>query len=143
MDEDARWTVALESDPGPELRAGIVAALRAANEAAAGPGGNRLLAVGVRDASGAAVGGLWGEIKRGFLFVELLALGPARSRGLGRQVMALAEAEARRRGLDGMWLHTWTFQAPGFYEKLGFTECGRIPGYPRDHDCIFYVKRFI
>ncbi len=142
MDEDAGWTVALEHDPGPALREGIAAALRAANEAAAGPGGGGLLAVSVRDASGAAVGGLWGEVKRGFLFVELLALGPARGGGLGRRVMALAEAEARWRGLDGMWLHTWTFQAPGFYEKLGFTECGRIQGYPRGHGCIFYVKRF-
>lgn len=87
-------------------------------------------------------GGFWGRTGYGFVFVELLALGPARGGGLGREVMALAEGEARRRGLVGMWLDTWTFQAPGFYQKLGFTECGRIVEYPRGHDRIFYVKRF-
>jgi ribosomal protein S18 acetylase RimI-like enzyme len=76
------------------------------------------------------------------LLVELLALGPARGEGLGRRVMALAEEEARRRGLSGIWLDTWTFQAPGFYVRLGFTECGRIPDYPPGHDRVFYVKRF-
>jgi GNAT superfamily N-acetyltransferase len=53
-----------------------------------------------------------------------------------------AEAEARRRGLIGMWLTTWTFQAPEFYRKLGFEECGRISGFPPGHDHITYVKRF-
>jgi ribosomal protein S18 acetylase RimI-like enzyme len=56
--------------------------------------------------------------------------------------MRLAEAEARRRGLLGIWLDTWTFQAPDFYPKLGFVECGRITEYPPGHDRIFFVKRF-
>ncbi len=33
-------------------------------------------------------------------------------------------------------------QALGFYLKLGFTECGRITGYPPGHDRVFFVKRF-
>ena len=96
----------------------------------------------VRDRNGEVVGGLWGRTGYGFLFVELLAMGPARGIGLGRRVMQLAEAEAKRRSLLGIWLDTWTFQAPNFYPKLGFTECGRITGYPPGHDRIFYVKRF-
>jgi ribosomal protein S18 acetylase RimI-like enzyme len=55
--------------------------------------------------------------------------------------MHAAEAEARRRGLTGIWLDTWTFQAPGFYRKLGFAEVGRIPNYPPGHDRIFFMKR--
>ena len=138
----SEWTVVLEADPDPSLRAKILEPLSAHNDAAAGPGGWATLAVTVRDAAGEVVGGLWGRTGYGFVFVELLALGPARGGGLGREVMALAEAEARRRGLVGMWLDTWTFQAPGFYQKLGFTECGRITEYPPGHDRIFYVKRF-
>lgn len=136
------WTVALDTDPDPALREGILEPLQAFNDAAAGPGGYAPLAVTVRNGAGEVVGGLWGRIGRGFLHVEFLALGPARQQGLGRQVMALAEAEARRRGLGGMWLSTWTFQAPDFYRKLGFTECGRIPDYPPGWDCVFLVKRF-
>ena len=142
MVSEPAWTVVLEADPEPSLRAKILEPLAAFNDGAAGPGRCGLLAVTVRNAAGDVVGGLWGRTGYGFLFVELLALGPARRQGLGRKVMAEAEAEARRRGLLGMWLDTWTFQAPGFYQKLGFTECGRITEYPPGHDRIFYVKRF-
>jgi ribosomal protein S18 acetylase RimI-like enzyme len=136
------WTLCLETDPDPALRAHILAPLVAYNESVAPDGNWGLLAVTVRDPDGAVVGGLWGRTGYGMLFVELLALGPARGEGLGRRVMALAEEEARRRGLSGIWLDTWTFQAPGFYVRLGFTECGRIPDYPPGHDRVFYVKRF-
>ena len=136
------WAITLETDPDDSLRAKILAPLVAHNEAAAGPGGWDLLVVTIRGEEGQVVGGLWGRGGYGFLLVELLALGPAKGRGLGREVMALAEAEAKRRGLVGMWLDTWTFQAPDFYRKLGFVECGRITDYPPGHDRIFYVKRF-
>jgi len=136
------WTITLEADPDMSLRAKILEPLAQHNEAAAGPGRWDTLAVTVRGVDGEVAGGLWGRTGYGFLFVELLALGPARGLGLGRKVMALAEAEARRRGLLGIWLDTWTFQALGFYPKLGFMECGRITEYPPGHDRIFYVKRF-
>lgn len=136
------WSVALETNPDPEIRQDILVPLIADNEAAGGPSQSELLAVTVRDPSGAVVGGLWGRTGYGFLFVELLALGPAKGHGLGRAVMELAEAEARRREMTGMWVDTFTFQAPGFYLKLGFWEYGRITGYPPGHDRIFFVKRF-
>ncbi|GJD71912.1 GNAT family N-acetyltransferase [Methylobacterium goesingense] len=135
------WTLRLETDPDPAIRAEILAPLVAHNEAQVPNGDWGLLAVTVRDEGGAVVGGLWGRTGYGMLFVELLALGPARGQGLGRRVMALAEDAARRRGLAGIWLDTWTFQAPAFYERLGFSECGRITDYPPGHDRIFYVKR--
>ena len=135
------WTVALETDPDPAVREAILAPLVAYNEAAGGPAQAGLLVVSVRDAAGGIVGGLWGRTAYGFLFVELLMLGPARGLGLGRKLMAMAEAEARSRGLGGIWLDTWTFQAPGFYPKLGFEECGRITDYPPGQDRIFYLKR--
>ena len=137
-----KWSIVLETGPEPALREKILAPLIAYNEQAGGPTQWGPLAITVRDQTGDVVGGLWGRTGYGFLFVELLALGPARGGGLGRKVMGLAETEARRRGLLGMWVDTWTFQAPGFYQKLGFVECGRITEYPPGHDRIFYVKRF-
>lgn len=140
--QESQWTITLEADPDPSLRAKILEPLAAHNDAAAGPGRWGTLAVTVRGGDGEVVGGLWGRTGYGFLFVELLALGPARGLGLGRKAMVLAEAEAKRQGLLGIWLDTWTFQAPGFYPKLGFVECGRITECPPGHDRIFYVKRF-
>jgi GNAT superfamily N-acetyltransferase len=136
------WSLRHEREPDPGLRDKVLAPLAAYNTEQAGPSGSALLAVTLRDEADEVVGGLWGRMGYGYLFVELLALGPARGRGLGRRIMSMAEDEARARGLLGIWLDTWTFQAPGFYQKLGFVECGRIKDYPPGHDRIFYVKRF-
>jgi ribosomal protein S18 acetylase RimI-like enzyme len=51
--------------------------------------------------------------------------------GLGRDLVAAAEREARARGCDVMVLDSHDFQAPGFYAKLGYVVCGRTEGTPR------------
>jgi ribosomal protein S18 acetylase RimI-like enzyme len=138
----SEWTVCLESDPNTDIREKILKPLAAYNEACAGPGHWEVLAITVRNHQGEVVGGLWGRIGYNFLNIELLALGPAKDSGLGRRVMAVAETEALKRKLAGVWLDTWSFQAPEFYRKLGFEECGRIEEYPPGHQRIFFVKRF-
>ena len=54
---------------------------------------------------------------------------------------AAAEAEIRRRGCDRVALSIHSFQAPRFYARFGYTECGRTPGYPRGYDDIHLVKQ--
>src|SRR3954462_12617578 len=81
------WQIILESDPDAEIRAKILQPLAAYNESAAGPAHWGLLALTVRDPDGKIVGGLWGRTGYGFLFVELLALGPAKGQGLGRELI--------------------------------------------------------
>jgi ribosomal protein S18 acetylase RimI-like enzyme len=55
--------------------------------------------------------------------------------------MQAIEEEARARDLIGIWLDTYSFQAPGFYRKLGYEEVGRIPDYPPGQARIFLAKR--
>jgi GNAT superfamily N-acetyltransferase len=55
---------------------------------------------------------------------------------MGARLLATVEAEIRRRGCDRVALSTHLFQAPGFYARFGYTECGRTPGYPHGHDDI-------
>ena len=45
---------------------------------------------------------------------------PYRKHGVGSQLMAGAEAAARAEGCRAAYLDTFTFQAPKFYERLGF-----------------------
>jgi GNAT superfamily N-acetyltransferase len=52
-----------------------------------------------------------------------------------------AEAAARARGCIGIWLNTFSFQARGFYEKLGFTPIGQIDDYPVGHQRFSLQKR--
>ena len=64
-----------------------------------------------------------------------------RGRGLGRSLMQVIEAEALRRGCEQVVLSTYSFQAPGFYERLGYEKQAVIQGQPKGHTNVTYVKR--
>ncbi|NVZ71805.1 GNAT family N-acetyltransferase [Pseudomonas costantinii] len=87
------------------------------------------------------VGGLYGQISYGWLFIELLSVPDSmRTQGAGTRLMRAAEEVARQRGCVGIWLDTFSFQAPGFYRKLGFSEVGHIADYPPGHQRYFFQK---
>ena len=78
-----------------------------------------------------------------WLYVELLWLPEElRGSGLGVRVLAEAEAEAARRDCIGSHLDTFSFQAPGFYRRLGYEVFGVIDDYPPGHRRLFLRKRF-
>jgi len=119
------------------IRAGLIAY----NADKVGAPKYRRLVLSARNARGRLIGGLAGELYWNALYLELLWLQPgARHEGLGRRLMHVAEQRARRARKDLIYLNTYTFQAPGFYRKLGFRRIGAIPGYPRGETRIFLVK---
>ena len=92
--------------------------------------------------SGALVGGLYAELYYGWLHVRYLAVPPPlRGQGWGTHLLRLAEAHAREQQCSGLWLDTFSFQAPAFYARHGFTCFGRIEDYPRGHARCFFHKR--
>jgi GNAT superfamily N-acetyltransferase len=87
------------------------------------------------------VGGLVGWTSYSYLHVNLLYLPDTlRGAGLGTKIMALAEEEAMRRDCHGVWLDTFSFQARGFYERLGYSLFGAIEDYPPGHSRYFLKK---
>jgi ribosomal protein S18 acetylase RimI-like enzyme len=95
----------------------------------------------IRDENGEIIAGInghtWGtccDIKQLWIAQSL------RRRGLGRRLMLAAEAEAIRRGCTQMVLSTHSFQAPGFYARLGFERVASIAEYPRGYEQIFLRK---
>ena len=130
------------STPGDAELEAILAPLAAHNDAAAGPTERHKVALVLRGDAGTAIGGLWAEASYRWLFVKYLALPPeARGKGQGRALMLAAEDEARRLGCVGIWLDTFSFQARGFYEKLGFAHFGTIDDFPPGHARFFLSKR--
>ncbi len=89
------------------------------------------LVVTVRDEAGRVVGGLVGDTFVGWLQVHALWVGDAlRGQGVGRALLRAAEEEALRRGCTQVFLETLSFQAPAFYEKLGYTVSSTLDGFP-------------
>jgi GNAT superfamily N-acetyltransferase len=132
--------VASDADNG--LRERLDKEINAFNAAVTGYADGRPLGIVVRDDSGDLLAGLSGWTWGGCGYIELLWVrSDRRGSGLGARLLAAAEEEIARRGCDQVALSTHSFQAPGFYARFGYQECGRTPGYPRGHDSIHLVKR--
>ena len=138
----ARPRVVAERENAPKVARQLWRGLSRFNQEAAGPFHYSRIVLTARGKTGRVVGGVilqsyWTET-----YVELLWLSErARRQGLGRELIQEAERRARRRGSRLIHLSTYSFQAPGFYEKLGFRRCGRISGSPKGATRYFYVKR--
>jgi ribosomal protein S18 acetylase RimI-like enzyme len=80
------------------------------------------------EVEGALLGALVIEAGTDHLFVDTVAVHPtAQRQGIGRRLMALAEQEARRRGLAEVRLYTHEVMhgALALYRALGYEETGR------------------
>lgn len=95
----------------------------------------------LRDAGDEVVGGLLAGIWGGVLFVRILWVSEAlRGRGFGRRLMETAERRAVERGCRHVFLDTFSFQAPGFYEKLGYETYAKAEDWPVGHAHHFLRK---
>lgn len=63
-----------------------------------------------------------------------------RGRGLGKTILRVAEKEVIRRGCAQVVLRTHSFQAPEFYERLGYKRKFEIKGLPKNHSDIILIK---
>jgi ribosomal protein S18 acetylase RimI-like enzyme len=103
----------------------------------------RMLSLVVRDASGRAVAGALGHTWGGTCELKTVWVdAPLRRAGLGRALVLRAIAEAEARGCRQLLLATHSFQAPGFYAKLGFRELFRLDDYPSGHAEIWMLRRW-
>lgn len=116
--------------------------LDAYNLEKAGPPDERMLWIVARDDDGSVAGGLKGKSQFAWLFVDWLWIrADRRGQGIGHRLLAAAEEEARARGCAGVYLGSFTFQAPDYYKRAGYSEFGRIDGFPPGHALVFLLKR--
>lgn len=91
---------------------------------------------------GKIVGGLIGKTVCGWLHIGRLAVSSdLRGQGYGRRLMQEAERIALERGCHSAWLDTHSFQAPGFYERLGYSQFGMLEDHPIGERRYFFAKR--
>ena len=132
----------LTDAPGREAERVIESGLDGYNEEQAGFRDSRGLAVLISDPdTEQVVGGLLGRTSLGLLFVDLFFIpAPLRGQDLGSRALGMAEDEARRRGCVASVLYTISFQAPEFYERLGYQRFGEIACLPAGTSRVFLSK---
>ena len=94
------------------------------------------------DEEGKKLAGLVGEFFGNWLCIEYLFVSEElRGKGIGRQLVETAETEARNHGCQFAFVDTFDFQAPLFYEKLGYKEEFVLREYPYSGSRHYYTKK--
>jgi GNAT superfamily N-acetyltransferase len=119
----------------------IGGALTDFNTQQAGDDQGKNLCFVVETPEGEIVGGVIGATYWNWLYINLMWVREdLRGQGYGRQLLEAAEAEARQRGAKHAYLDTFSFQAPAFYQYLGYQEFGRLENFPTGHTRYFLTK---
>ena len=131
--------IKVEKIHGPARRE-ILKGLLAFNKRARGNWNFKPLSITLRH-RGAIVGGLYGETYLNWMYISLFWLADEfRGKGFGSKIMRMAEKEARKRGARNAFVDSFSFQAPGFYKKLGYREFGKLKDFPAGHSRSFLTK---
>ncbi|WP_196222848.1 GNAT family N-acetyltransferase [Pseudooceanicola algae] len=87
------------------------------------------------------VGGLWGRTAYNWAVIELLFVPQTlRGTGLGKALVTAAEELASKRDCEGIWLDSFSFQAPKFYLDMGYETFGELPNNPLGQSRFFFRK---
>ncbi|MFT5603640.1 MAG: ribosomal protein S18 acetylase RimI-like enzyme [Paracoccaceae bacterium] len=131
----------ITSNPNEEDDQLIISKTREYNSAFA-PTEFKLLSIYCRNDNGEIVGGLTGKSFWDWLHIEYLWVNESeRGKDVGTQIMLAGEDEAINRGCIGSTLDTFSFQALGFYEKLGYSVTGKLSGYLGKYERFYLQKK--
>ena len=100
------------------------------------------LGVYYEDESERKLAGLTGETFGNWLCINYLFVAEnLRNKGIGTKIVLSAENEARKRNCKYVFVDTFSFQAPKFYEKLGYKEVFSLNEYPYTGKRHYYIKK--
>ena len=126
----SQFQISVHSPASAEAVAIVDGGLDSHNIAGAPLGDVQPLHVIAHDPGGAVVGGAigrtWGECCE---LQQLWVLAESRSAGIGSQLMDAFEQNAHSRGCRLVYLDTFSFQAPNFYQARGYEEVLRTEGF--------------
>jgi ribosomal protein S18 acetylase RimI-like enzyme len=102
------------------------------------------LAIFLRDVAGEIIGGiagsLWGEgLEIDFLWID----DSLRGLGVGKRLVLQLEEAARERNGRTAILDTYSFQAPDFYQSLGYDIMVIVEGFGNKHSKYFLRKSLV
>ncbi len=103
--------------------------------------GRKPLDIFLCDREGSIVGGITALMLWDWLHIERLYLdSKLRRKGYGKQLISQLEGAAKQKGCDHAQVRTFSFQARGFYEKLGYQVVGTLDDYP-DGYTLYWLRK--
>ena len=116
--------------------------LREYNGAAANTRDGCQLALFLHDDQERLMGGICGRFWGECLEIDTLWVEASwRGQGIGKRLLQTLETEAISRGCCQITLTTFSFQAPAFYQKLGYHVFGLFGGFGNGHQKFYLQKR--
>lgn len=89
------------------------------------------------------IGGAVGIIRFGWYFLEDLWIDENyRKNNIGTKIIKMIEECAKKNKALGVRMNTWSFQARGFYEKMGYTVYATFEDCPPGTIDYYLKKRF-
>ena len=135
------YRLVVEDEPDARDLALLEEKLAAAAVAAVGLGEEEDFGIFARDDNGRIVAGASGSTWGGCCQIHTLWVdGPQRGHGLARELMAQAEATARRRGCRLVMGLTYDVLTRDFYDRLGYRTVGIIENCPAGTATRWYCK---
>lgn len=127
-----RENLVVESDPAVADVQFLQERLYEYNVRQTGVDDGQWLAIFVRDDQQQILAGLEGWTWCGSCYIRHVWVHEElRGQGYGTRLMGAAEQEAAARGCSHMVLASYNFQAPEFYQRLGYEVFAVLEGHPR------------
>jgi N-acetylglutamate synthase-like GNAT family acetyltransferase len=112
------------------------------NASATGHDDGGLFSLTLRDEKGEIVAGLHGWTWARACEIRCLWVNQSlRGQRLGEQLLQMAEDEARAKGCKSILLSSYSFQAPGFYQKYGYQVMACLEDFPPGCQNYVLLKR--
>jgi len=131
----------IEEQPSDDELRQLVDGVRSYNRALTGHERPRAVASILRDREGNIVGGAHGELWGSSVHIAAMWVAESqRGKGYGSKLLRAVEDYAAAHGHSLSYLETTNFQARPFYERLGYTVFGELPGIAEGCTLFFLRK---
>ncbi len=132
-----------EGEPNPEDKKVIVDGLLENHASSGHPREPKeIFSILLKNNDGKLIGGviasiLWNGMEIDSLWIEK----SLRGKGEGGKLIEAAEKEGLKRGCTISYTNTFSWQAPEFYEKMGYSLYGKLDGFPEGNSLSYYFKK--
>jgi len=134
-------SIALSVGEAPEIEAFLTDRIYEFNAEATGYFDGESFSGTRRDELGVIRAGVCGYTWEGCCYISHLWVEESqRGGGVGTALLDVAEKHARTKGCQVVLLATHTFQAPGFYERMGYKQQAVVRDHPVGHASVIFAK---